>query len=64
MNAYNITLLAYYYKHHVSGDDGTSEFFGTFGEKTDLMMSNHNKLNSGQRPSHGRICQWRMNQPY
>ena len=44
MNAYNITSLAYYYKHHVSGDDGTSEFFGTYGEKTDLMISNHNKL--------------------
>lgn len=30
--------------YHVSGDDGTSEFFGTYGEKTDLMISNHNKL--------------------
>ena len=44
MNAYNITSLAYYYKHHLSGDDGTSKFFGTYGEKTDLMISNHNKL--------------------
>jgi hypothetical protein len=44
MNAYNITSLAYYYKHHVSGDDGSSEFFGTYGEKTDMMISNHNKL--------------------
>jgi hypothetical protein len=44
MNAYNITSLAYYYKHHVSGDDGTSEFFGTYGEKTDMMITNHNKL--------------------
>lgn len=44
MNAYNITSLAYYYKHYVSGDDGSSEIFGTYGEKTDLMISNHNKL--------------------
>lgn len=44
MNAYNITSLAYYYKHHVSGDDGTAEFFGKFGDRTDEMLANHHKL--------------------
>ncbi|KAL3801134.1 hypothetical protein ACHAW5_011082 [Stephanodiscus triporus] len=44
MNEYNITSLAYYYKHHVSGDDGTNEYFGKDGERTDRMMQNHDAL--------------------
>lgn len=44
MNEYNITSLAYYYKHHVSGHDGTNEYFGKDGERTDRMIQNHDAL--------------------
>lgn len=44
INAYNITSLAYLYKHHVSSADGTDEFFGVYGDRTDEMKDNHNSL--------------------
>lgn len=44
INAYNITSLAYLYKHHVSNADGTDEYFGTYGERTEEMKGNHNSL--------------------
>jgi hypothetical protein len=44
LNEYNVTSLAYYYKHHVSGDDGAGEYFGAYGERTDDMLANHEAL--------------------
>ncbi|KAL3815296.1 hypothetical protein ACHAXA_006798 [Cyclostephanos tholiformis] len=44
MNEYNITSLAFYYKHYVSGDDGTREYFGRYGERTEEMITNHRAL--------------------
>ncbi len=44
VNEYNVTSLAYYYKHHVSGDDGAGEYFGAYGERTDDMLANHEAL--------------------
>lgn len=44
MNNYNITTLAYLYKHHISGADGTEEYFSTYGERTDEMKGNHDSM--------------------
>ncbi|KAL7539840.1 hypothetical protein ACHAXR_009655 [Thalassiosira sp. AJA248-18] len=41
---YNITSLAYLYKHHISSADGNQEYFGTYGERTEEMMVNHQSL--------------------
>ena len=46
MSEYNVTSLAYYYKHHVSDHDGTTEYFGRYGERTELMMGNHRDMKS------------------
>lgn len=43
IEAYNVTSLAYLYKHHVSGDD-SDEYFGTYGDRTDEMRANHASL--------------------
>jgi len=44
IDAYNITSLAYLYKHHISSADGTNEYFGTYGDRTDEMQGNHQAL--------------------
>lgn len=44
IEAHNVTSLAYLYKHHVSGDDGTQEYFGTYGDRTAEMTNNHHSL--------------------
>lgn len=44
INTYNITSLAYLYKHHVSSADGTNEYFGGVGERTEEMKKNHASL--------------------
>mmetsp|Transcript_31522 Transcript_31522/g.66302 ORF Transcript_31522/g.66302 Transcript_31522/m.66302 type:complete len:588 (+) Transcript_31522:105-1868(+) len=44
INSYNITTLAYLYKHHVSSADGTSEYYGTYGDRTDEMKGNQESL--------------------
>ncbi|EJK72237.1 hypothetical protein THAOC_06246 [Thalassiosira oceanica] len=46
MLSYNISSLAYMYKHHVSGADGSSEYFGVRGERTDEMLDNHASMQS------------------
>ena len=46
INTYNITSLSYLYKHHVSSADGTSEYFGVYGDRTSEMKSNHNSITS------------------
>jgi hypothetical protein len=38
---YNITTLAYLYKHYVYNGEGTDEYFGTYGERTNEMKENH-----------------------
>jgi hypothetical protein len=38
---YNITTLAYLYKHYVEREDGTEEYFGAYGERTNEMKGNH-----------------------
>ena len=43
---YNITSLAYLYKHHVSGADGSAEYFGVHGERSDEMLENHASMQS------------------
>jgi len=43
IDAYNITSLAYLYKHHVSFDD-SDEYFGTYGDRTEEMKANHESL--------------------
>lgn len=44
LNYYNITSLAYLYKHHVSSSSGQNEYFGINGEDTKQMKSNHESL--------------------
>ena len=44
LNYYNITSLAYLYKHHVSSSSGQNEYFGINGEDTNQMKSNHESL--------------------
>lgn len=44
LNYYNVTSLAYLYKHHVSSSSGQNEYFGTYGEDTKQMQSNHESL--------------------
>lgn len=44
LNYYNVTSLAYLYKHHVSSSSGQNEYFGTSGEDTKQMKSNHESL--------------------
>jgi len=44
INDYNITSLAYLFKHHVSNSDGTNEYFGTYGDRTYEMKRNHETL--------------------
>ena len=46
MAEYNVTSLAYYYKHHVSNDDGHGEYFGRYGERTGEIISNHRAMTS------------------
>lgn len=41
---YNITTLAYLYKHYVEREDGSKEYFGAYGERTNEMKENHEKL--------------------
>lgn len=38
---YNITTLAYLYKHYVHNGEGTDEYFGAYGERTNEMKENH-----------------------
>lgn len=42
--AYNITSLAYLYKHHISNSQGANEYFGTYGDRTNEMKENHASL--------------------
>ena len=44
LNYYNVTSLAYLYKHHISSSSGQNEYFGTSGEDTKQMKSNHESL--------------------
>jgi len=44
LQTYNITTLAYLYKHYVSTADGTEEYFGTYGDRTLEMKVNHQKM--------------------
>ena len=46
MLAYNITSLSYLYKHHVSGADGSAEYFGAHGERNEEMLENHASMQS------------------
>jgi len=46
INTYNITSLSYLYKHHVSSADGTSEYFGVYGDRTTEMKTSHNSITS------------------
>jgi hypothetical protein len=41
---YNITTLAYLYKHYVQNKDGANEYFGAYGERTNEMKENHEGL--------------------
>ncbi|KAL3785975.1 LOW QUALITY PROTEIN: hypothetical protein HJC23_005684 [Cyclotella cryptica] len=41
---YNVTTLAYLYKHYVEREDGSKEYFGAYGERTNEMKENHDKL--------------------
>jgi hypothetical protein len=44
LNYYNVTSLAYLYKHHVSSSSGLDEYFGINGENTKHMKANHESL--------------------
>lgn len=45
LDSLDVASLAYMYKHHVSGvDDSADEYFGTYGERTDEMRRNHERL--------------------
>lgn len=44
LNYYNVTSLAYLYKHYVSSSSGQNEYFGTHGENTKHMSENHDSL--------------------
>jgi hypothetical protein len=44
LNYYNITSLAYLYKHYVSSSSGLDEYFGVNGENTKHMKANHESL--------------------
>ena len=44
LNYYNVTSLAYLYKHHVSSSSGQNEYFGIYGEDTKQMKANHESL--------------------
>jgi len=46
MEQYNITTLAYLYKHyvHTSNNSNDNEYFGTYGERTNEMKGQHRGL--------------------
>ena len=48
MEQYNITTLAYLYKHYVhtsnNSNDSDNEYFGTYGERTNETKGQHRGL--------------------
>jgi hypothetical protein len=44
LQSYNATSLSYLHKHYVSSSSGNGEYFGTYGERTNEMKENHERL--------------------